>query len=287
MKLGDFLNKLAQKSNMQTDANLINFLSNAEIAGREISDDFANALDNSLMSLEGAKNNQQLLNHFKPILLKSADDKFAVLAEKYGFADEILLEKSTYKKFDILEAKIEAKLKEVNSATDKEKEAKLLKQYEDLQSQLQKLTETKANEIKAITDKYEGEITNMHFNSLLSGKKYATKDLPAEVNTQIARQLIERALQANKATIVRKDGTLKLVQTDNPEMDYVDSGFNKVSFSDFADKVLAENKLLEVSQQSQQTQTQHQTQQTQTQQTVNTSKFDAAFNASQSAIQTN
>ena len=287
MKLGDFLNKLAQKSNMQTDANLINFLSNAEIAGREISDDFANALDNSLMSLEGAKNNQQLLNHFKPILLKSADDKFAVLAEKYGFADEILLEKSTYKKFDILEAKIEAKLKEVNSATDKEKEAKLLKQYEELQSQLQKLTETKANEIKAVTDKYESEITNMHLNSLLSGKKYATKDLPSEVNTQIARQLIERALQANKATIVRKDGTLKLVQTDNPEMDYVDSGFNKVSFSDFADKVLAENKLLEVSQQSQQTQTQHQTQQTQTQQTVNTSKFDAAFNASQSAIQTN
>ena len=70
MKLGDFLTTLARKSNMNEDKALIDILSNSTLANTEIADSFANQLDSSLMSLEGAKNNPTILNHFKPIILK-------------------------------------------------------------------------------------------------------------------------------------------------------------------------------------------------------------------------
>lgn len=251
MKLGDFLTTLARKSNMDADKALIDLLSNSAIAQTEIGDSFASQLDNSLMSLDGAKNNPQVLNHFKPIILKAADDKFAILAEKYGFSDELTLEKSTYKKFDILESKLEAKIKDLETKQGKtanpEKEAEYQKQIGTLQSELQRLTEAKTTEVDSVKKSYESQITDMYVNNLLTGKKYATKDLPSDVNVQIARTLIESKLKKDGAVLVRQNGELRLKQAANPEMDFVDAGYKPVSFADFTDKTLAENKLLDVS----------------------------------------
>ena len=61
MNLGDFLNTLAAKTGMQKDPGLVDLLSNSELANQHVSDDFANAMDTALMSLEGAKNNRDLL----------------------------------------------------------------------------------------------------------------------------------------------------------------------------------------------------------------------------------
>jgi hypothetical protein len=59
------------------------------------------------------------------------------LAEKYGFSDEVLTEKSTYKKFDILEAKLEEKIKAIEAKASKtnsaEKEAEYQKQITEMQ----------------------------------------------------------------------------------------------------------------------------------------------------------
>jgi hypothetical protein len=116
----------------------------------------------------------------------------------------------------------------------------------------------------------------------LAGKKFATKDLPIEVNTQMARLLIDKQLKEKGAMLVRKDGELKLVQSALPDMDYYQDN-KPVSFSDFTNKILADNKLLEVSQPATQTQ----------QQTVvqtgnqNTAKFDAAAQEALNAISKN
>ena len=140
MNLGDFLNTLAAKSGMQNDPALVDLLSNSELANQHVSDDFANAMDSSLMSLEGAKNNRDLLNHYKPIILKAADEKFAILAEKYGIVNEMQGEQSTYKKIDILENRLAAKMAELESKAGKgaqgEETAKLVKQIENLQKQI-------------------------------------------------------------------------------------------------------------------------------------------------------
>jgi len=251
MKLGDFLNTLAKKAGKENDPALVAILSSSELANREISDDLANYLDTNLMSLEGAKNNPALLNHFKPIVLKALDDQYAVLAEELGISDAVSAEKSTYKKLDLLRTKFNETVSELKEKQGKganaEKEAQLTAQIQHLQGQLAKLTDERKAEVKALKGQHADAITDMMVKFALTGKKYANKDLPAEVNTLTAKTLLEAKLKEVGAVLVNENGVLKLKQAAQPDMDYVDSGYKTVSFNDFTDKLLADNKLLEVS----------------------------------------
>ena len=287
MKLGDFLNTLAQKSKIELDFGTLSNKKIDELNLIEIDDTVANQFDSTLMSLDGAKNNPEVLNHFKPIILKAVDNKYAILAEKYGLGEDFTNEKNTYKKADLLEQKIDAKLAELEAQKGKggnaEKEQLLAKQLGDLQAQLSALTENSKKEVETVKSQYENEITEMHVKNLLAGKKFATKDLPIEVNTQMARLLIDKQLKEKGAMLVRKDGELKLVQSALPDMDfYMDN--KPVSFSDFTNKVLADNKLLEVSQPTPQTPATPQTVQPGN---LNTAKFEAKMAESIASIQTN
>lgn len=250
MNLGDFLNTLAAKSGMQNDPALVDLLSNSELANQHVSDEFANALDSSLMSLEGAKNNRDLLNHYKPIILKAADEKFAILAEKYGIVNEMQGEQSTYKKIDILENRLAAKMAELESKAGKgaqsEETAKLVKQIENLQKQIIEVQAAKDTELAQLREQHTKQQLDMLVNIELNGKRYANQDL-GDTNITIGRALVEKALKEQNAVLVNEGGVLKLKQADNPQLDYVDSGFKPVTFGDFTNRVLAEKHLLEVS----------------------------------------
>jgi hypothetical protein len=250
MNLGDFLNTLAAKTGMQNDPALVDLLSNSELANQHVSDDFANALDSSLMSLEGAKNNRDLLNHYKPIILKAADEKFAILAEKYGIVNEMQGEQSTYKKIDILENRLAAKMAELESKAGKgaqgEETAKLVKQIENLQKQIIEVQTAKDTELAQLREQHTKQQLDMLVNIELNGKRYANQDL-GDTNITIGRALVEKALKEQNAVLVNEGGVLKLKQADNPQLDYVDSGFKPVTFGDFTNRVLAEKHLLEVS----------------------------------------
>ena len=250
MNLGDFLNTLAAKSGMQNDPALVDLLSNSELANHHISDEFANALDTSLMSLEGAKNNRDLLNHYKPIILKAADEKFAILAEKYGIVNEMQGEQSTYKKIDILENRLAAKMAELENKAGKgaqsEETARLVKQIENLQKQIIEVQTAKDTELAQLRDQHTKQQLDMLVNIELNGKRYANQDL-GDTNITIGRALVEKALKEQNAVLVNDGGVLKLKQAENPQLDYVDSGFKPVTFGDFTNRVLAEKHLLEVS----------------------------------------
>ena len=250
MNLGDFLNTLAAKSGMQNDPALVDLLSNSELANQHVSDEFANALDSSLMSLEGAKNNRDLLNHYKPIILKAADEKFAILAEKYGIVNEMQGEQSTYKKIDILENRLAAKMAELESKAGKgaqsEDTARLVKQIENLQKQIIEVQTAKDTELAQLREQHTKQQLDMLVNIELNGKRYANQDL-GDTNITIGRALVEKALKEQNAVLVNEGGVLKLKQADNPQLDYVDSGFKPVTFGDFTNRVLAEKHLLEVS----------------------------------------
>lgn len=252
MKLGDLLNNLAAKIGAQNEQALVDLLSSSDLSNYEVSDDLASRLDTGLMSLEGAKNNREVLNHLKPIILKSADDKFAILAEKYGFGTEMQAEQSTYKKIDLLEAKLAAKIEELNGKVASaggakgEEVTKLTNQIAELQKQLQNISAAKDNEIAELKKSTAKQQLDMLVNFELNGKRYANQEL-GDTNVTIARALIDKALQEQKAIVVNENGALKLKQSDNPSLDYIDSGYKPISFSDFANRVLADKHLLEVS----------------------------------------
>lgn len=252
MTLGDLLNRLAAKIGAQDDQALIDILASTEVARKEVSDELATRFDTGLMSLDGAKNNREVLNHLKPIILKAADEKFAILAEKYGIANEMQSEQSTYKKIDLLEATLAAKLadweKRAQSghAAQGEESAKLTKQIAELQKQIADVTSAKDKELDDYKKTAAAQQLDMLVNFELNGKRYANQEL-GDTNVTIARALIEKALQEQRATLVNENGTLKLKQTDNPSLDFIDSGYKPVSFSDFTNRILAEKHLLEVS----------------------------------------
>ncbi len=241
---------MASKCGMQNDPGLVDLLSNSELANQHVSDDFANAMDTALMSLEGAKNNRDLLNHYKPIILKAADEKFAILAEKYGIVNEMQGEQSTYKKIDILENRLAAKMAELESKAGRgaqsEETARLVKQIENLQKQIVEVQTAKDTELAQLREQHTKQQLDMLVNIELNGKRYANQDL-GDTNITIGRALVEKALKEQNAVLVNEGGVLKLKQADNPQLDYVDSGFKPVTFEDFTNRVLAEKHLLEVS----------------------------------------
>lgn len=250
MNLGDFLNNMAAKAGMQNDPVLVDLLSNSELAKTHIADEFANALDSSLMSLDGAKNNRDLLNHYKPIVLKAADEKLAILGEEYGIASEMQAEQSTYKKIDLLKNRFAAKMAELESKAGKgaqsEETAKLVKQIENLQKQIIEVQTAKETELAQLREQHTNQQLDMLVNIELNGKRYANQDL-GDTNITIGRALVEKALKEQNAVLVNDGGVLKLKQADNPQLDYVDSGFKPVTFGDFTNRVLAEKHMLEVS----------------------------------------
>lgn len=252
MKLGDLLNSLATKVGAQNEQTLITLLSSSDIANREVDDTLAGMLDSRLMSLDGAKNNRDVLNHFKPIVLKALDDKFAILAEKYGISDTIGGEKSTYAKIDLIEAEMAKRISELQKKVDgagnsKEEEVKnLTTQLQGLQKQLQELTAAKDGEIAKLKAEAANQQLDMLVNFELGGKKYANKDL-GDTNVTIARALLDKALLEKKAVLVNDNGQVRIKQADNVSLDVLDASNNPLKFTDFTNKLLADKHLLDVS----------------------------------------
>lgn len=258
MTFGEFLNSLAGKAGLQNDPQLVSLLSSAELAQRTINDELAHKIDNALMSLEGAKNNTDVQAHFRGTLLKTADEKFAALAQKFGFEAENTAEKSTYKKFDILETKIAAKIAELDKkiqegAGTKSEEVKALQtQIATLQAQAAAAKTESETQIATLKSNHQAEILKMLINNELAGKHYANKQLDNQVNVTIASTLLDAALKKSGACVVNENGTLKLKNAASPDLDFYDESHKAVSFGDYVNKLLADNKLLEVSKPGQQ-----------------------------------
>jgi len=252
MNLGDFLNTLASKIGAQQDPGLIDLLSSSELASYEINDELATKLDRGLMSLEGAKNNIEVAKFHKAQNLGSADAKFAALAAKYGIVDEIANEKSTYNKFDILEKRIAELVSEaeskVNAASGSKSEEvnKLNQQLAALQKQFTELTATKDKEIAAMKAANAKQQLDMLVNFELNGKQYANQEL-GETNVTIARALLDNALKAHNAVLVNDNGTIRMKQAENTNLDVLDASNVPMTFADFTTKLLADKHMLSVS----------------------------------------
>jgi hypothetical protein len=249
MLLTELLQQQAAKIGLQDNAELVSVL--AKVGTIEIPDELANQFHTGLMSLEGAKNNAQLLNHFKPTVLNAVDDQFKIFAEKYGISDEMAQEKSTYKKAAILEAALARKIAEAEAkigASDSKAEInKLNKQLSDLQGQLAQAHDAHKAKISELEKKHSEEQLNFLVDFELGNKNFANKAIDKKVSILTAKTLMQEDLKAKGAVIINENGVLKLKQAENPTMDFVDAGYKPISFKDYTDQVLASSHLLEVS----------------------------------------
>lgn len=262
MLIGDFLNTMAAKLGAQQNPHLVSLLANNQLAQADIHDDLANLLNTGLMSLDGAKNNSDVQNHFKPIILKGIDERLDAIAKQFGFEAEIAAEKSTYKRAEIIASKMQSLIdaEKNKNGQPSEKENQLNQQLQQLQSQLQTAIAAKDSEIAQLKQAHESQLLSMLIDAELGDKPYANDSIPRNVNVMTARNLVDAMLKEKGVIAINDNGTLRLKQAANPTLDYMDEGFKPVSFSSFADKVLADSKMLRVSTAGKQQPTQQPTQ---------------------------
>lgn len=250
MLFGEFLNTMAAKLGAQQNPHLVSLLANNQLTQAEIHDDLANLLNTGLMSLDGAKNNSDVQNHFKPIILKGVDERLDAIAKQFGFETELAAEKSTYKRAEIIASKMQSLIdaEKNKNGQPSEKENQLNQQLQQLQSQLQTAIAAKDSEIAQLKQAHESQLLGMLIDAELGDKPYANDAIPRNVNVMTARNLVDAMLKEKGVVAINDNGTLRLKQAANPTLDYMDEGFKPVSYSSFADKVLADSKMLRVSQ---------------------------------------
>lgn len=255
MKLGDFLNNQASKLGLQNDPALIAILSNSEIANKDIPDSFAKSLDDGLMSLDSAKNNFGLKNHFSATILNAVD---ARLLDGLDLDEETLAtlqtERNSYNKIDIIKSALKNRIEKLKSgdSADKTKKAEIENQIKELNAQIATLKDANANTIKDLTSKHDNEIKDFIIMNHLAGKNYANKDWTIEDNTAFAKTLLENSLKEKGVILIKEGDNLKLKQANSPDLDYYQDN-KQISFSDFTNQVLASKKMLAVNNSGNQT----------------------------------
>lgn len=175
--------------------------------------------------------------------LKDLLDNFTDLSP--AKKEAILNERNTYGKIPLLKDAIAEMVEQAKGATGDDKKA-LTAKITELNGQILAANESKQTEIKALTDKYEGQFTKAQIKQLLSSFEYPDgTGLSKDDYLLLAENKINQNLAAKKATYVRNGEDIILKQQDNPELEYFENN-KAVSFPDFVKSTLTEAKLLKV-----------------------------------------
>ena len=251
MQFGTLVKNLAVKAGIKADdPKLVELLA----VNATIPDDIASALDalvkpdEGMFTLESAKNNPDLQKHFNAKIFNGMDAKLLSSAEAAGVSEEdlaaIKAEKNSYAKWDLLKG-----------ALQKNYETELGKHKGDKQPLLDEINKLKGLSKaekeqfeKALKDKqaeFDNALLNHFQDNYLTGKNFANSDIPKEISVKIAKELIANSLAAEKGKVTLKDGKIHLINAELPDL-----GFQKnnkdISYNEYADSVLAANKLLKV-----------------------------------------
>jgi hypothetical protein len=246
MKLGDFLNNMASKVGKQNDKAIIDLLSRTDISQIDVADEVANIMVSELMSLDGAKNNSAIKSHFIAEALNGVDAELSTTVNELGLDANIFRDnKNTYEKVRKLRETIKDLQEQKSDAKGKEK-AELQKTINELNDKLAQMIDGHKKELEETKSQYEGQMLNHLMFSSLKGKNYANKDMPADTSAKIAQVLITDELAKLGVKTVNDGGVLRLKRTKD-DTEYFDDNHKQVTYDDFVTKVLADNKLLAVS----------------------------------------
>lgn len=248
---GDFITKLATMAGLDTsNPDLVSILSNSEFSNYKIPDDVVGRINSSLLTMDSARNNENLRKHYHAEILNGLDSNIEAVIERFGvesdIADAIRQEKKTTEKYNRLIEKLNdlnARKAQSSSKSDKaelENEiGKLNGQIKDLNQRLQ----TAPQERDAFwTEKLKGKA----IQNMLTSYNYAgEKDIPKEVLIETASVLLNRKLNEQKVRLdYSADNDSISLKTESGMDFYKDN--TPVSFKSFADSVLAESKLLAI-----------------------------------------
>ncbi|PCJ57926.1 MAG: hypothetical protein COA65_08685 [Rhodospirillaceae bacterium] len=262
MILGDLLNSLAKTAGIdEKDENLVKLMAIKEVATAEIADDLGSKIQSSLMTMDAALNNPEIVNKLKAESLNPVDDKLNTLAKDTFGMDDTFIEtlkntKGTYNRMDLFASSVlkahqtAIKVLEETKAgtTNPEVKSELQGEIDRLNGELSGIKDSTVSsaEHKEMIDGYESLMQELQLKNMFSNYNYAM-DVSKDVNIGVASSIFQNELHKRGVELVNENGNLVLkTKLDNGEYTkyFVDN--KEITPKDMADRLFAEHKLLKV-----------------------------------------
>jgi hypothetical protein len=256
MKIPDLINSLASKCGKQNEQSLIDFLSRSDLQNIDLADEVATAINNSLLTVDAAKNNLTVKNHFNALTLGSVDTEILNAVKKLELGDafetEISENRNTFDRLRKLSDKMKESIDSLKASRGKGDDMAIeryTRQINELNAQIASLKESTVpkTELEKVQKESENAVRDFMIHSKIAGLKFANQNVGNDVNITFANVLLNNALAKNKAVIVKDGNVLKLKNADDQNLDFLNEQNKTVSFDDFMNKIFAESKILAVS----------------------------------------
>ena len=242
--LGDFINNLAKQAGIPADdKQLIDVLSSDAVRTTTIPDDLAGNINKAFYTLDAARNNDTLKDHYYALFAKGGEAHLRRLSDEMGWdsatVDAIMAEKNLMGKY--------AKAVETVKATAA-KTAKPAKEVEEqiskLHADLKAAQEAAKNAVEQERTAWVNRLQSQAINGTLASFDYGL-DLPKEIAIDTANALLNRKLAEAKYKVGYDPETNSIsLLTEAGMLAYENN--TPVDFKGFASRILADNKLLKV-----------------------------------------
>lgn len=230
-----------------TNENFLKLIQTKELATIEVPDEISTPMT-SLLSMNEAKKNSELKNHYFATALDPLDGKVKEWAKEFGIEEadltEILSDKSTFNRVEKSIRKI-AELKSKAVGGDKGDKEKYTAEIQKLSQQLSEAANTNKAEIETLKSTYENQLMNKDIDFAI-GSQPLPGQFAADVERKMARMFIDQELEKNKASLIMEDGKIKIVQKDNKTFPIFDPKGKELDFQTLTTAALAGNKFLKV-----------------------------------------
>ena len=201
--------------------------------------------------METAKYNPQIKSHFYGAALNPVEKELQNLMESYEFGEEDKLEiqniKSTFAKIPLLKEKLDNIVAKKTGASGNDSK-KYSDQIQALNAEILRVKGEAKKQLEEIESKRVTEIQDLYFDNLLSSYNY-TDNLPKEVAKLSAKTLTSNYLNSKGAKIKMVNGKLELVNANDEALPFIENN-QPVEIKTITDKVIADNKLLMINNQS-------------------------------------
>jgi len=248
MTVLELINDLATKAGYDTNTEGYKALLSSTSLNVAVPDDVADAIQSNLFTIDSAKTQRDLKNHFFKQAYDGLDKELARTMDKLAISDDlktrILAEPSSVKRASLIAEGIQEAKSNMAATNNKGEKDEYLATINALKAEKAELLAAKEQEIQSITAAKENELVGLLLENSLNSFKLGMGDIPAEFKVISAKSALDKALKEKGLQYVRDGNSLKLQSLDGT--DYFEKN-GKVDFKGFAESVLAANKLLQTS----------------------------------------
>jgi hypothetical protein len=248
-KVADFLKTLLTKAGLNVEQDDIKTALANLPADLELADTVATGIDNGLLSMAAAKNNHpDLKKHYVTQALNGLD------AELQGFMDaeklpddvvaEIKGEQSSYKRAILLARKVK-ELEGKKSAAGSGDKEKYTQQIADLNKELREIKDREQGIHADYKQKLKDKVRDYHLNTLLTGYKTRFDDMDAPTKQAVLANIINKNL-GSKNFLLTVDENENLVIINKDGSNAFGEDHRPLTPKTFLDKVMADEKLVVV-----------------------------------------